>query len=313
MDRLPTDAVGFFLYEGDGLASGAVDARAGGLALIGIDECIRHFAERKNPALQRHGYELPVRTQEGSWEVILLGLGTLFAGPYVIKAAQTMAANDFKDTGLKDAIRTSAQALVYLVRLIKHKRGDFDLKSEKISWDMKKEVALIENADGEKVEIPAEFMKWYSSLPRSALKNIAYGVKEGISLTIGAETAERKYITTSITREEKLFFGFPEEEEPTEFIFPELANGDEALLQGRLTRGNEQTNTVGLEYRGHILNCVPQVGNVNRYKTLLFTECVVSGVITRFPRGGVRPERKPTVIISEIRQVPPSQMQDSLL
>lgn len=313
MDQLPTDAVGFFIYEGEGIARGTIDARSGGLALIGIDECIRHFAERKNPALQRHGYELPVRTQEGSWEVILLGIGTLYAGPYVIKAAQKMAENDFKDTGLKDAIRASAQALVYLVRLIKHKRGDVDIKNEKISWDMKNEVAMIENADGEKMEIPAEFMKWYSSLPSSALKNIAYGVKEGISLTIGAETEERKYITASITREEKILFGFPEEEEPAEFLFPELANGDEVLLQGRLTRGNEQTNTLGLEYNGHILNCVPQVGNVNRYKTLLFTECVVSGVITRFPKGGARPERKPTVIISEIRSVTLSQVQQSLL
>jgi len=313
MDRLPTEAVGFFRYEGEGLAHGTVDARAGGLALVGINECIRHFAERKNPALQKHGYELPVRTHEGSWEVILLGVGTLFAGPYVIKAAQTMAANDFKDTGLKDAIRASAQALVYLVRLIKHKRGDVDLKKEKISWDMKREVALINNADGETLEIPAEFLKWYSSLPRSALKNVAYGVKEGVSLTIGAETSDRKYITTRITREERVLFGFPEEEEPGEFLFPELANGDEVLLQGRLTRGNEQTNSMGLEYHGHILNCVPQVGNVNRYKTLLFTECVVSGVISRFPRGGVRPERKPTVVISDIRQVAPSHVQDSLL
>lgn len=312
MDRLPTNAVGFFLYEGEGLAQGTIDARAGGLALVGIDECIRHFAERSNPALQKYGYELPVRTQEGSWEVILLGLGTLFAGPYVIKAAQTMAANDFKDTGLKDAIRASAQALVYLVRLIKHKRGHVDLKREKFSWDMKKSVVLIDNADGEKLEIPAEFLKWYSSLPRNALKNVAYGVKEGVSLTIGAETAEQKFITASITREERILFGFPEEEESEEFLFPELANGDEVLLQGRLTRGNEQTNSMGLEYRGHILNCVPQVGNVNRYKTLLFTECLVSGVISRFPRGGVRPDRKPTVVISDIRPVA-SQLQDSLL
>lgn len=159
MDRLATDAVGFFRYEGEGLTRGTIDARAGGLALVGIDECIRHFAERKNPALQRHGYELPVRTQEGSWEVVLLGLGTLFAGPYVIKAAQTMAANDFKDTGLKDAIRASVQALVYLIRLVKHKRGDVDLKKEKISWDMKKEVALVSNEDDETIEIPTEFLK----------------------------------------------------------------------------------------------------------------------------------------------------------
>src|SRR5690606_2797657 len=234
-------------------------------------------------------------------------------GPYVIKAAQTMAANDFKDTGLKDAIRASAQALVYLVRLIKHKRGDVDLKKEKISWDMKKEVALINNADGETLEIPAEYLEWYSSLPRNALNNLAYGGKERATRTIGAETSERTYITTSITREERILFGFPEEEEPAEFLFPELANGDEVLLQGRLTRGNEQTNSMGLEYRGHILNCVPQVGNVNRYKTLLFTECVVSGVISRFPRGGVRPERKPTVVISDIRQVTPSRVQESLL
>lgn len=313
MEQLPDEAVGFFLYEGEGLVKGTIDARSGGLALIGVDECIRHFAERKNPALQKHGYELPVRTQEGSWEVILLGIGTLFAGPYVVKAAQKMAENDFKDTGLKDAVKAAAQALVYLIRLIKHKRGEIDLKNEKISWNMNKQVALIENEENEQLEVPAEYIKWYSSLPNSALKNLVYAVKEDVSLTVGAETTEGEYITTQITRKDRILFGFPEEEEPTEFLFPELANGDEVSLQGRLTRGNEQTNTVGLEYQGHILNCVPQIGNVNRYKPLLFTECVVNGVITRFPRGGMTPERKPTIIISDIRQVGPTSTQDKLL
>ncbi len=312
MDKLPDEAVGFFLYEGEGLEKGTIDARSGGLALIGIDECIRHFAERKIPALQKHGYQLPIRTLEGSWEVILLGIGSLFAGPYIAKAAQKMAENDFKDTGLKDAVRAAAQALVYLIRLIKHKRGEIDLKSEKISWDMERQVALVENEEKEKIEIPAEFIKWYSALPSAALKNIAYAVREDISLTVGAEISEGNFITTEITRKDRLLFGFPEEDEPVDFIFPELANGDEVSLQGRLTRGNEQTNSVGLEYHGHILNCIPQIGNVNRYKSLLFTECVVSGVITRFPRGGTKPERKPTVIISEIRTTTSMQSQDQL-
>jgi hypothetical protein len=303
MTEPPSESVGYFKYQGEGVDRGVIDARSGGLALIGIDECVRHFAGRENPALAKYSYELPVKTQEGSWEVWVFGVAALFAGPYIKKAAEQMAENDFKEVGLKDVIKVAVTALVCLVELIKHRKGSLDLSKAKIHWNLGKGEAAIENDAGEPLVIPAEFIKWFSSLPSNALKNITYAVKHDVTLTIGVETTGGNYLTTTIKDSDKHYFGYPEDEEPDDYLFPELRHGEAVVLQGRLTRGNEHANSLGLEYDGHILNCVPEVGNINRYKPVLFSECIVQGTITRFPRGGSRPERKPTVIIANITPI----------
>lgn len=312
MDRPSSEAVGYFIYEGLGVKEGIIDARAGGLALLGIDECIRYFAERENPILQKYSYELPVQTKKGSWEVLLIGAVSIFGAAYLKKSAEKMAENDFKDIGLKDVLKKSAQAVVYLIKLIKHKKGELDLNREKFSWDMNRKVAIIKNDSGDELEVPAEYIKWYASLPQNALKNIAYGVRDDITLTIGAQTDEHVYLTTEIRENEKIFFGYPDEENPAEFLFPEFRDGDGVMIRGRLTRGNEQTNSVGVEHQGHVLNCIPEAGNINRYKPLLFTNCLIKGTVTRFPRGGAKPERKPTIIISSIEQTDQDISQNNL-
>jgi len=50
----------------------------------------------------------------------------------------------------------------------------------------------------------------------------------------------------------KIIYSKSPEEGFDDFIFPEIQHEDEVRLEGKLTRGNEQSNTVGFEYQGHI-------------------------------------------------------------
>lgn len=113
-------------------------------------------------------------------------------------------------------------------------------------------------------------------------------------------------------REKSIFVTNADDEEvDDEFLFPELEQGMLVRLEGRLTRGNAETNSVGLNYKGHILNCVPEAGSVVQYKPALFLRCVVEGIVTRLHKNYLVAERKPTIIFKRITQLE-NDLQDSL-
>jgi hypothetical protein len=85
-----------------------------------------------------------------------------------------------------------------------------------------------------------------------------------------------------------------------EVLFQELVHGASVSLEGRLIRGNEASNSIGLEYMGHVINCVPLVGSVRQYKAALFLRCKVEGRITRHSKNRFMAERRPTLIVDRV-------------
>ena len=308
MEDTDRPGIGYLKLYGEAVPTGVISASAAGNLLLGLDECIRYCCRMQSPGLAAIEYEVPVRTSEGSWiawiqehgVLIASGLATYGIGSYVKKAAEKMAEKDFRDVGLSDVIRKSMDAFRKLLEVLKHTKGSREWNS-RLHWKTVNGVVGIENEAGEIIYIPIEYFKWYMDVPHAMLKRISSAVREGCSLEVGSLTEDGHLETTTITVADKSLFGhLPASNDDGGILFPELEHGDAVRLAGRLIRGNENANSLGLEYNGHVLNCVPESGNIKKYKPALFLPCIVEGRISRLHKQPNAAERRPTVIVSDV-------------
>lgn len=305
------EEVGFVKYEGAAVQPGILDAGKAGLALTGLDELLRYFNAKQSIDLAKAEYEIPIQVRPGSWEALIMAGAGVFAAAYLRNAGQAMAKKDFEDIGLKDVFKRSLKAAIYLIRLAKHtsKLKGWDL--ENVKWRNNNSEVGISNKDGDYEYLPVEFLEWYKKMPPQILKKMAQVVEKERSLIV-AVFDDGVVLEEKITiREKRIFVMNADEEVDDEFLFPELEQGMLVTLEGRLTRGNAETNSVGLNYKSHILNCVPEAGSVVQYKPALFLRCVVEGTVTRWHKNYLVAERKPTIIFKQITQLE-SDSQESL-
>lgn len=308
-DVIENMGIGYLKLYGESVPTGVISASAAGSALLGLDDCIKYFCKKQAPGLAAFDFEIPVKTSEGSWVVwvqeygalVLGGTATIGAGAYVKKAAEKMAEKDFKDIGLGDVVRKSVDALKKLIDVIKHTKGNRDWATD-LRWRASEGYVGIENDSGEVIYIPIEYLRWFMDIPPNLLKKIASTVREGRSLEIGVKAEDGKnFDKATLTLSDKQHFGHqPAANEDSEFLFPELEHGDQVRLEGKLIRGNENANSLGLEYRGHVINCIPAAGNIKKYKPALFLHCIVEGTISRLYKQANVAERRPAIIISDI-------------
>lgn len=303
MEEQKYEDIGYIKFFGGDVPSGVIDAASAGSALLGLDEAVRFFNEQQAPDLSGLEYDIPVRTQAGSWEAVLiagaLATGGAFALGYAKKAGEKLAENDFKDIGLKDVLRKSMSAIQTLVRIVKHTRQSRGWSAARISNGESSATVAITNQKGEEIVIPAEYYRWFQQLPPRLLVKMTSVVRTDRVLSIGVNFPDRRQ-EVEVVEVDKPLFDDTAEEEYEEILFPDLAHGMEARLEGRLIRGSEASNSVGLEYQGHVLNCVPAHGSVRQYKAALFLRCSVEGRITRHAKNRFVADRRPTIILSKV-------------
>lgn len=298
------EEVGFIKYSGDGLVDGVIDAGSAGSALVGLDEAVRFFNGQQSPDFGSMQYDIPVQTRAGSWEAIVLGgvaaVGGAFALGYAKKAGEKLAENDFKDIGLKDALSKSMAALQTLAKLIKHTRRTRGWELARIDPTMSIDTVVVTNDSGAELNVPVEFYRWYQQMPPRLLVKMTSVIRRDRVLTIGA-IQDREPEEVTITEVEKpLFENLEIDEFEEEVLFPELTHGATVSLEGRMIRGNEASNSVGLEYMGHVINCVPSQGSVRQYKSALFLRCRIHGQISRYSKNRFVADRRPTLIVDRI-------------
>lgn len=298
------EEVGFIKYFGEGLVDGIIDAGSAGSALVGLDEAVRFFNGQQSPDFGAMQYDIPVQTRAGSWEAIVLGgvaaVGGAFALGYAKKAGEKLAENDFKDIGLKDALSKSMAALQTLAKLIKHTRRPRGWELARIDPTMSIDTVIITNDSGNELKVPVEFYRWYQQMPPRLLIKMTSVVRTDRVLTIGA-IQDRESEEVTITEVEKpLFENLEIDEIEEETLFPDLIHGATVSLEGRMIRGNEASNSVGLEYLGHVINCIPSHGSVRQYKSALFLSCRVHGQISRHSKNRFVADRRPTLIIDRV-------------
>lgn len=158
----------------------------------------------------------------------------------------------------------------------------------------------IPNEKGEMVFVNVEYLKWFKGIPPSMLEKLVEPVREERILAIGVRK-NGKILEERVSQEERRIFSSSEEGDvQDEILFPELKHGQCVKLEGKLTRGNESSNTVGFEYQGHILNCVPAEGTIVRFKPALFNKCLLEGYVARHNHSAVSLDRRPTIIIENV-------------
>lgn len=300
--------IGYLKYEGKLVEDGLLDARKAAQALLGFDEAVRFFVGQQAPLLREMDFELPVRLRKGSWEALIpsslvdwlvtaLGAG---ATTYLVTAAKKAAENDFEKAGLKRLFVHAVEAIQWTIRIGKH-IGDLSRKSfERVRFRNENTEIGLPNAEGQYLFVPKKFFDFYVSASPRLLRKMAELIEGERKLEIGVYK-EGELITESVVREERGIFTLDEDEE--EVLFPELTHGQEVQLEGHITRGNENTNSIGFMYRGHILACYPESGSIVSFKNALFANCRIHGTISRLDKFGGYNEKKPKIIFSRVEPV----------
>lgn len=301
--------IGYLKYQGKLVENGALDARKAAQALLGFDEAIRFFLGQQSSVLKECDFEIPVKIKQGSWEAylpqsilgwIFAALGTgLTAGvtAYCATAGKKMAENDFSEKGLKDIFIRAFEALQWVVRIGKHV-GDVTLKKfEKLKFENDNEDIGIPNDAGVYLFVPRIYYLLFISTSPKLLRKIANLIEKGRELEIGVDK-EGQVQKENITYEQKSIFTNVGADENV--LFPEFKHGQFVELEGHITRGNENTNSLGLLYNGHVLNCQPEAGSIVRFKDSLFLFSRIRGQISREDRFGEITETKPKIIFSTI-------------
>ncbi|GIL06682.1 MAG: hypothetical protein BroJett031_32020 [Betaproteobacteria bacterium] len=294
--------VGFVRYDGKAVGPGILDAGMAGIALTGLDDLLRYFNSKQSSELAKAEYEVPVRIREGSWEAaVLAGVAVVgaFGIAYAKRAGEEMAKRDFDGVGLKDIFKRSLTAIVDLIRLAKHTGKLKGWSLENVRWRNDNTEVGIPNAHGEYEYLPVEFVEWYAAVPAATLAKLAQVVEEERTLTVSVRDGDI-LIEQRVTIREKRIFTETTEEVDEELLFPELEHGMQVRLEGRLIRGNAETNSIGLEYQGHNLNCIPEQGSIVQYKSALFLRCIVEGGVTRHSKSRFVVDRRPTIIIRRV-------------
>lgn len=297
--------IGYLKYEGKLVENGLLDARKAAQALLGFDEAIRFFVGQQSPLLRDLDFEIPVRLRKGSWEALIpitlvdwvvtaVGAG---ATTYVVTAAKKMAEKDFEKKGLKDIFVHAVEAVQWTIRIGKHLGELTKKKFEKVQFRNENTEIGIPNQEGKYLFIPKKFFEFYVSASPRLLKKMAELIEEERRLEIGVYK-NGDLVRESVPYQQRNIFTLDTEEEET--LFPELAHGQEVTLEGHITRGNENTNSLGFMYKGHILACFPETGSVVNYKNALFVNCRIHGSISRLDKFGGYNESKPKIIFSRI-------------
>lgn len=295
--------LGLIRYTGKPLELGYLDARQSATALIGFDSALRYFIAQQDHELAKSDYPIPMRIRTGcvealiphnieTWITAALGLA---ATRYLVTAANTMAKNDFKDVGLRDLFKRSIQAMQWVIRIGKHLHSVSLRTFNNLRWRNNNTEIGIPNDLGRYLYVPHWAMSLFEKMPAHLLRNIASLVTGQIHLEVIVRDGDEDVAETLRLPEKSIFCpidgGIP---------FPELVDGMPVTLEGLVTRGNGNTNTIGFQYHEHILTCYPEEGDVVRYKPAMFVKSKIVGIVKREGKRVDGTEPKPKIVFRSL-------------
>jgi len=313
--------IGYLKYSGKSVEGGFLDTRKSAEALLGFDEILRFFLIEEDSRLKEVNFEIPVRIRKGSWEAVIpeiidklfspTGIGattlTIYATASAKKAAEDGVFNIGAAKDIKATFRYALKATQWVIKIGSHigtlSKKKFD--NVKIRQTGKESIIDIPNSHGEILSVPKKYFDIYTKCPEKIFSKNAGIIEQERILEFGVyeDGVEKK---VSITEKEKLIFFTKSEDE--DILFPELKHGQNVELEGSITRGNEKTNTIGFEYRGHILTCKPKDGNIAVFKNKIisqldnhfFPPVKIVGIIDRTDENHLFKNSRPQVIFNDI-------------
>ena len=303
------EVLAFIKYKGKLVEDGYLDARKSGEVLVGLDELVRYFVYQESPYIEGFEFEIPVRIRKGSWETIipdnidtiLLGLGAWLVAQYGGSALKEIAKNDFQDVSFKKIFKKAFKSIVSVIKLAKHLGTLAKKKFENIKFSENNELVKITNAAGKELWVPIEVIDLYSNCPETIFSKLTKIIEEERELVVGIYE-DNIVEEETITNKYKCIFVKPDNEDD-ELVLPELKHGEYVEIQGRTTRGNEKSNTIGFFYRDHVITCYPRDGNIKKYKLNLFNDCLLKGIVSRLDKAGNINEKRPRIEIIRLENI----------
>jgi len=309
------DYIGYLEYHGNLVNEGIMDARKTARALLGFDSALRHFIGLEFQPLRDLDYDIPVSIRPGSWQALiptsieqwLIAAMGLAAAKYALTAVTQIAKNDFKEVSTKKLFVGAFRSIQWIIRIGKHLGTLRQRRFTSVKWRNNNTEVGILNDSGQYLYVPKAIIDVYTITPSRILSDMASLVEPGRQLRFVVRVDENLEVE-SINTDEKAIFYVPEED--LDILFPDLEHGQVVSLEGVITRGNENTNSIGLRYQDHILNCIPREGSIVRFKDALFLKCRITGSVNRADESGMANQKKPRVIIDAIEalEVAPSEL-----
>jgi hypothetical protein len=306
---IQNDAYGILKFDGKLIVDGAIDLKTAGESLIGLNDALNFFIRKEYPEFNEIDLEIPVQIRKGSWEALISEIftehywkiaGAFLANKYLGTALGEMAKNDFKNIGFPDIIKRSFKGVIWTIKIAKH-LGSLSIKliDDILVYDKTKENEIgILDGEGVVLWVPADALDFYKSCPDTLFFKMAKNIEVERDLTISYKDENETISSTISIVSKSIFFRYKDTKDT--FLFPELVHGELVEIRGRITRGNENANTLGLFYKRHILNLIPAKGNIVSSKGSLFSECLIKGIVDRMNRTGTKLEKKPKIIFTEI-------------
>jgi hypothetical protein len=292
-------------YYGKLVDEGYLDTKKSANALLGFDEILRYFIYQENPKISEIEFEIPIKIQKGSWlaiipdsvqDWILTALGS-GATAYAIAAAKKMAENDFKEVGLKNIFKAAIKSIITVIRISIHLGTSAKKTLDNVKFRNNNEEIGITNGEGEILWVEKKYVDLYSKCPDKLFSKVTQIIEPERTMEISL-VQEPDQFTQVDSKTKHIFYKTPNEND--DFIFPDLKDGSYVELDGYVTRGNQNTNSIGFLYKDHILTCSPIDGSITRYKQKLFTHCLMKGYVDRKDKDGYLIEKKPRIIFLDL-------------
>lgn len=277
--------IGYFKYQGDKIQNGLFGAREAATALEGFDEVFRYFLIKEEPEFSRLQFDLPIKIEEGSWEIlipddiehclyVLASTGIIYSSAkiYFDNLAKKAAEDGFFQTGpakdIKLIFQKTVLSIQWIIKVVSHLKGFLKtIDKAKIKDDN----VIITNADGEEISVPLRIINLLEKCPSNLFSKLASIVSSKQKLEVGVRVQERTE-TTVISEVNRSYF-YVKEDNDEQVLLPELVDGKEVTLTGVVTRANESAQSIGFLYQGHVITCKPEKGkSLADFKNLLISQ-----------------------------------------
>lgn len=301
------DALGLIRYEGKDLEEGIIASSEAITAIRGFDSSLRWWVARYYPGLSDVELPIPVRVNRGSWELELpltigqwlLAAGGIGASAYAAKAAQKLAERDFDGVGLRDVFAAGFRGLRAAIRLGIHLGGVGKAAAlKRVAWLDSNRFVEVEGRDGSTIVVRTDDFQAFLEMPSGRLSDLISLVTRDRTMLVISPDPEAEPI--KVDSGDRSIFVVDDNEDDGETLFPELEHGMNVSLEGFVTRGNEVANSIGFRYLDHILTCYPASGSIVRYKSLLFTPCLIEGKISRLDDKNRPIAHRPKLVFSSL-------------
>lgn len=295
-----SESAGYIRLSGEGIQDSIIDLAQASELLEGVNSSLRFYIVRESSDYAKLNYKLPIKIEEGSIWIYLLGIGGPLIYAYVKPALGQMAQNDVGKKTSSEVLGGALRKMKSTIAIAKHRQS---LSKDKIEdAKFKGNLIGIPNSKGEYLYVPKDELEAYTATPPKLYEPLAKSVSSNIDLTIGVRQTDGLFGEETIDASAKPVFITDDDNVADAVIFPEMVDGMYIEIEGELSKGNERTNTMGLFYKGHTITCEPAEDNIKQHKDALFGKVIMRGRVRRHYKGRAEndEDKKPRIIFDEI-------------